>query len=344
MNLQENLKVIRQLLTLSRFDWSFIFSGLYFMVSLFFALNRYDLVLGYISMYLIAMGHLSLNGLYDKATDSLNERNLSLQNPFAENKAKEKVLLTTKHVYIWVSFLWSIALIGNIFFLPYNNVLKIMIAIAFFSISITFSIIYSKPPLRLKGKPIIDLASTFLVFGLFFPLYSAFITMNIEFTANVLNWTTYIPNEIIFFGILFNIALLVGMHMPTVLGDLEFDKAAGDRTTAVFLGWENGSKITVLASLARTAALTIIVTWLALTNVLTVNLFLLIPYLLCIPDLYNDIQLWRKCNRQSAVNLWKSIIFTSIAGGFSIGYLYFTKNPDLLDQYFAPLIKLFLKL
>ncbi len=330
---------IKQLLKLSRFDWSFIFAGLYFMVALFYALNRYELVLGYISMFLISMGHLSLNGLSDKVTDSLNERKMSLQNPFAETKNGEKTVLTPKIVYIWVSFLWMIALLLNIFFLPFNNLLKIIVAVLFFTSSIIFSIIYSLPPIRLKGKPIIDLLSTFLVFGVLFPLYSVFITVKIEYISNALLIISHIDNLIILFGIYFNVSLLVGMHMPTVLGDLEADKAAGDVTTAVYLGWEKGSKVTVLASIARTAGLFIIVSWLLYLNVLTRNIFAIVPYLLCIPDFYFDYQLWKNNDRQSAVNLWKSIISTSIAGGFVIGYLYFTKNPQYLDQYFSPLIQ-----
>ena len=332
-------KYIKQLLELSRFDWSFIFAGLYFMVGLFYALTRFELILGYISMYLISMGHLSLNGLSDRVTDSLNERKFSLQNPFAEEKNGEKTVLTEKTVYIWVAFVWLTALILNIFFLPFNNVPKIIIAILFFTFSIIFSIIYSLPPIRLKARPIIDLLSTFLVFGILFPIYSVFITIKIEFISNALIIISHIPLDIMIFGIYFNVSLLVGMHMPTVLGDLESDKAAGDVTTAVYLGWEKGSKVTVLASLARTAGLFIIVTWLLYLNVLTRNIFMIIPYLLCIPDFYFDYQLWKKCDRQSAVNLWKSIIGTSIAGGFVIGYLYFTKNPQYLQQYFEPLVR-----
>ncbi len=335
---------VKQLLKLSRFDWSFIFAGLYFMVSLFYALNRYELILGYLSMFLIAMGHLSVNGLSDRVTDSLNERKFSLQNPFAEQKNGEKVLLTPKIVYIWVSLLWLLALLLNILFLPYNNLLKISIAILFFSSSIIFSVIYSLPPIRLKGKPVIDLLSTFLVFGILFPVYSIFITMRINFISNSLQVSTYIPFDIMIFGIYFNVSMLVGMHMPTVLGDLEYDKAAGDNTTAVYLGWDKGSKVTVLASLARTAGLTIIVTWLLYLRVLSTNFFMILPYLLCLPDFYFDYQLWIHHDRQSAVNLWKSIISTSIAGGFVIGYLYFTKNPKLLNQYFEPLLKMFIRL
>lgn len=330
---------IKQLLKLSRFDWSFIFAGLYFMVALFYALNRYELILGYVSMFLISMGHLSLNGLSDRVTDSLNERKMSLQNPFAESKNGEKNLLTPKIVYIWVLFLWTLALILNVFFLPYNNVLKIIIAIGFFSFSIFFSIVYSLPPIRLKGKPIIDLLSTFLVFGVLFPLYSVFITLKIDFVSNSLLIVSHISNIIIIFGIYFNVSLLVGMHMPTVLGDLEADKAAGDVTTAVYLGWKNGSRVTVLASVTRTAGLFVVVTTLLYLHLLTIDIFAIIPYLLCIPDFYYDVQLWKNCDRQSAVNLWKSIISTSIAGGFVIGYLYFSKNPQYLQQYFTPLLR-----
>lgn len=305
------------------------------MVSLFFALNRYDLILGYTTIYLIGMGHLSLNGLYDKETDKLNPRNYSLKNPFTE----EMNLLTEKIVYFWVSFLWGIALVINIIFLPNNNIEKTFISFIFFSICIVFSIIYSAPPIRLKGRPIIDLLSTFFVFGVCFPLYSVFITTSFVISNGIII-TTYIPGFIILLGTLFNITLLVGMHMPTVLGDLEYDKQAGDITTAVYLGWEKGSKVTVIASLFRTLSLGIIVTWLLINDILLVNWFILVPYLLALPDLYYTFYLWQNYDRRSTLNLWKSNILTSILGGFSIGYLYFSKNPDLFNQYFIALFNI----
>ena len=291
-------------------------------------------------MYLIAMGHLSLNGLSDRVTDSLNPRKGSLQNPFAEDKNGEKAILTPKIVYIWVAFLWLFALLLNILFLPYNNIGKSILAIFFFAISIFFSIIYSMPPIRLKGRPIIDLLSTFFIFGLLYPIYAVFVTIRIEY--NTVTLTTYIPIDIVIVGIIFNILLLAGIHMPTVLGDMEFDKAAGDVTTAVYLGWNGGSKLTVIASLERTLGLALVVTWLVIDKYLLLSWFTIFPYLLCIPDLYFDYQLWKKRDRQSAVNLWKSIIFTSIAGGFSIGYLYFTQNPAYFNQYFKPLLNILL--
>ena len=61
--------------------------------------------------------------------------------------------------------------------------------------------------------------------------------------------------------------------MPTVLGDLEYDKKAGDVTTAVYLGWEKGSILTVLASLSRTISLTIIVSVLLFYEILAFNWF-----------------------------------------------------------------------
>ena len=324
---------------LSRLDWSFIFAGFYFMVALFYALNRYDLLFGWLSMYLIAMGHLSLNGLSDKETDSLNPRKLSLQNPFAEQKNGEPAILTPKMVYFWVAFLWLTALLLNIFFVPYNSIPKILLAIVFFSVSIFFSVIYSMPPIRLKARPFIDLISTFFIFGILYPVYAVFVTIKVN-SVNLIIITTYIPFDIIIVGICFNVLLLAGIHMPTVLGDLDYDKAVGDRTTAVYLGWDRASKLTVIASLERTLGLAIIVTWLVFQKYLLLSLFTLFPYLLCIPDLYFDYKLWISKDRIGAINLWKSIIFTSIAGGFSIGYLYFTQNPNYFNQYFQALMRI----
>lgn len=321
-----------QLILLSRPDWSFIFAGFYFMVALFYALPRDQLFLGWFSMYLVAMGHLSLNGLYDKETDAANPRKWSLMNPIAEGST----LLSKKDVFGWVAVLWSLTLGLNLLLLPHINFIKGILAVLFFLTCVVFSVLYSAPPVRLKGRPFLDLVSTFLVFGLAFATYAAFVTVEVTISGVSIMMSSYIPTDIFFVGLLFNIILLVGIHLPTVLGDLEADKAAGDVTTAVYLGWEHGSIITVIASWARTLGLTIVVTYLALTDILSFFIpGLVLAYALALPDIYFSLRLLRNRNRESTVALWKSIILTSIGGGFVIGFLYFSNNPDLLKQVLA---------
>ena len=89
------IATILRLIILSRPEWAFIFSQVALMVGLLYQLPMESLIIGPISIFLFAMGHFSLNGYYDKHSDAINPRGLSLRNPLNGDK-----VLNQKNVII----------------------------------------------------------------------------------------------------------------------------------------------------------------------------------------------------------------------------------------------------
>ena len=302
--LKDYWRVIYELFILSRLEWGFIFAGVAYMLSLFYLLPTQSLVIGWLSIYAFSCGHFSINGLFDKESDAINPRKLSLRNPMTYSK-----LLTPRIIYFWVALLWLSVIPLNFLFIPYSlDSFKVPLAFFFYIMAVVCSILYSVPPLRFKSKPFIDIIITLTIAGVCFPLY-----------VGLLGSTDIVNVELLIFGVILSIFLVIGIHLPTILTDLEIDIQNGENTTAVYLGWKNSIYLTV-------SGITIRVVGFALLNVSLMNDGLLIKSL--IPFTLGGIELvlafnllWRK--DQSAVELlWKTIIGTSIIGGIIFGFLY----------------------
>ncbi|MHA2329056.1 MAG: hypothetical protein ACXACR_11105, partial [Candidatus Hodarchaeales archaeon] len=65
----------------------------------------------------------------------------------------------------------------------------------------------------------------------------------------------------------------MGIHLPTIMTDLETDLASGERTTATFLGWKNSAYLTSIAILVRVLGF-------ALINIIFMNDGILVPNIL----------------------------------------------------------------
>ncbi|MHA1968910.1 MAG: UbiA family prenyltransferase [Candidatus Hodarchaeales archaeon] len=302
--LKDYWRILYELLILSRLEWGFILAGVAYMLSLFYLLPTQSLIVGWLSIYAFSCGHFSINGLFDKESDAINPRQLSLRNPMASSK-----LLTPRIIYIWVTSLWLSVIPLNLLFIPYSlDTYKIPLAFSFYILSVVCSILYSVPPIRLKSRPFIDIIITLTIAGICFPLY-----------IGLLGPTDIVNVELLIFGISLSVLLVIGIHLPTILTDLEIDIQNGENTTAVYLGWKKSSYLTV-------GGITIRVVGFALLNVILMNDGLLIKSI--IPFTLGGIELllavnllWRK--NQSAVELlWKTIIITSITGGIVFGFLY----------------------
>ena len=125
--------------------------------------------------------------------------------------------------------------------------------------------------------------------------------------------------NLLFYGIILNILLVAGIHLPTILTDLETDIKNGEVTTAVYLGEKKASYLTSAIIFARVAGF-------AAVNLLLMNAGLLnpslLPFILGVVELILAFNLaWRK-NRDAALLLWKVVILTSIVGGILFGFLY----------------------
>ena len=274
------------------------------MLSLLYLLPLISLAVAWLSIYAFVCGHFSLNGYYDKDSDVLNPRSFSLRNPLVSSN-----LLSSRIIYFWVGLLWFSVIPLNIFFIPKSLTFpKLPLAFGAYFLAILGSISYSVPPLRFKSRPYIDLLITILIIGVFIPFYIGLLGIN-----------TILDTALLVYGILLCILLVAGIHLPTILTDLEIDKENGEITTAVFLGWRKASYLTSLIICIR-------VTGFAVVNLILMNEGILIPtflpFILGIVELILALNLAMRKNRDAALLLWKVVIITSITGGILFGLLY----------------------
>ncbi|MFX0150319.1 MAG: UbiA family prenyltransferase [Candidatus Hodarchaeota archaeon] len=300
-SLRKILKIIRELLILSRLEWGFIFSGVAFMLGLFYILPAPSIFIGWLSIYAFACGHFSLNGLFDKESDRINPRGLSLRNPLVNS-----TLLSPRIIYSWVAFIW-ISGLSLAWFVP-NSILKLPLILVTFLLAISGSFFYSTPPIRLKARPFIDIVSTILIIGVLFPVW-----------VGLLGNETVINNRLLFYGVILNILLVIGIHLPTILTDLETDLKTGECTTAVYLGWKKASIFTVFLVLIRIAGFASINIILMGDGTLIPSI---LPFFIGLAELTLALNLAIRKNREAALVLWKGVIITSIIGGILFGFLY----------------------
>jgi hypothetical protein len=241
--------------------------------------------------------------LYDRESDEKNPRGFSLRNPLVHS-----TLLTPKIVYGWCIILWVSGL--SFAFLTPNALSfpKIVLILLTFVLAISGSVFYSKPPLRFKARPFIDIIATILIIGMFFPVW-----------VSLLGTETIVDLNLLFLGIVLNILLVIGIHSPTILTDLDTDLEIGERTTAVALGWEKASYLTGSLILLRIFGFAFINIILMLNGILTPSI---IPFFLGIIEFSLAINLLYHRNRDAVLLLWKTIIVTSITGGIIFGFLY----------------------
>lgn len=306
-SLKEYLRIIRELLVLSRPEWGFIFAGVAYMLSLLYSLPLISLSIAWLSIYAFTCGHFSLNGFFDKDSDAKNPRSFSLRNPLVSSD-----LLSPKTIYLWVGILWFSVIPLNIFFVPESLTLpKLPLAFGAYFLAVGGSIVYSVPPLRFKARPYFDLIVTILIVGVFIPFY-----------VGLLGFDTIVNTKLLFYGIILCVLLVTGIHLPTILTDLEVDQENGEMTTAVLLGWKKASYLTSTIICVRVAGF-------AIVNLILMNEGFLIPnfipFLLGAIELVVACNLARRKNRDAALLLWKIVILTSIVGGILFGLLYTPK-------------------
>lgn len=277
------------------------------MLSLFYLLPLISLSVAWLSIYAFACGHFSLNGFFDKDSDSLNPRRFSLRNPLVSSN-----LLSPRMIYLWVGILWLSVIPLNIFFIPEALTFpKLPLAFGAYFLAVVGSFIYSVPPLRFKAKPFIDLIVTTLIIGVFIPFY-----------IGLLGFDTIVNTKLLFYGIILCVLLVFGIHLPTILTDLEVDQKNGEMTTAVLLGWEKASYFTSTIICVRVVGLAIVNLILMNEGILIPNF---IPFLLGVIELVLAGNLVKRKNRDAALLLWKVVILTSITGGIIFGLLYTPK-------------------
>jgi 4-hydroxybenzoate polyprenyltransferase len=164
-------------------------------------------------MFLFYLGHFSLNNYFDRKADSTNERK-KIYNSWSMNSRYLKLVLIILLTIYWVS-----SLIISVFLNNRNNFLFILIAIAIF-----FSIIYSTPPIKLKGKAPFDLILDLISFGILAPMFV------IEIFLIPISMQNY------FFLLLYMVLTVGIVVLPTIIMDTTNDKNNGLTTFSVRYG------------------------------------------------------------------------------------------------------------
>jgi 4-hydroxybenzoate polyprenyltransferase len=192
--------------------WSFLLIGHYhglqaqnFSVPCFFP--RKEILLTLI-FYSALMGSIYiLNQIYDLESDQLNKKLFLLSQGYVKPLAAKTeffVLSTFSVIFSYLCF-------------PISYFL-------FVCLSLLLGILYSLPPFRFKARPILDLLSNALGYGLL-----AFMTGWLSFTK--FSWDGVISSIPFIFAV-------GGVYTQTTLPDIEGDRLSKNITTGVWLGFK----------------------------------------------------------------------------------------------------------
>ncbi len=183
-------------------SWNFLLIGGYlawgkseFTVDLLIALVIYTSIMG---------GIYILNQIMDIETDRINKKLFLLSGEY----------ISVKNAYLELAILWFI---GLCLALKFGTIFLIFIVI-----SLVMGILYSLPPVKLKGKPILDMLSNGIGYGM------------INFAVGWLvfgdfYWLMFIKFMPYFLSI-------SAVFINTTIVDIEGDQRAKEQTSAVFLG------------------------------------------------------------------------------------------------------------
>lgn len=179
-------------------------------------------LLGTISLYSMLMGATYIvNQISDRETDEANDKLYLV----ARGDVKLPILKLEVGLLLAASVAWAIAWFHD------NPGYLILIAV-----SIVLGLIYSLKPLRLKGRPILDLLANAGGYGCI---------------AVLVGWSTTAQIGIAAFARTLPYVCCVGAaFINTTLPDLNGDSAYGDRTTGVLLGVRRSCQLSLLLIVA----------------------------------------------------------------------------------------------
>jgi 4-hydroxybenzoate polyprenyltransferase len=137
----------------------------------------------------------------------------------SDRRNKKLFLLSGNMIPLWAAIVEMLLLwtIGVYLALGYPAAFKILVAV-----SLAMGILYSLPPVKLKGRPLVDLAGNGLGYGL------------VSFLVGFSIYALFDPRACVY-AIPYVLAV-GGVFVNTTVVDMEGDQAAGEMTTAVLLG------------------------------------------------------------------------------------------------------------
>jgi 4-hydroxybenzoate polyprenyltransferase len=205
-NLFDYFFVLRPLILIP--TWNFLLIGAY--LSLKKPGFTYDIIIGFVTYTCIMGGIYILNQIMDIETDRINKKLFLLSGGY----------IPTRWAYIEIILLWVLAIILS---LTFGSTF-----LFFIILSLVLGILYSVPPVKLKGKPFADTLVNGVGYGLVNFSIGWLLVARFE-------WTMFI-------AFLPYILSISGVFINTTIVDIEGDRKAHEITTAVFLG-ENLSYI-----------------------------------------------------------------------------------------------------
>jgi 4-hydroxybenzoate polyprenyltransferase len=183
-------------------SWNFLLIGAYLSQKKLGLTD--DLILGLIIYACIMGGIYIVNQIMDIETDKINNKLFLLSGGYVPKRwaYSEMILLWIVGIILSFSF-------GSIFLL-------------FIALSLVLGILYSVPPFKLKGRPLVDTLANGIGYGL--------VNFSIGWLlVSRFDW----PMFITFLPYVLSIS---GVFINTTIVDIEGDKKANEVTTAVFLG------------------------------------------------------------------------------------------------------------
>ena len=177
-----------------------------------------NVILGLLIYTFVLGGVYILNQIMDVETDRLNKKLFLLSGGY----------VTVRAAYIEMLLLWVLAVILSVKF----GAIFIFLII----LSILLGVLYSLPPIKLKGKPIMDTLANGIGYGM------------INFAVgwllvSVFQWSMFLYFLPYFLSI-------CAVFINTTIVDIEGDRRAGEITTGVFLGARSAHVVSVLVMAA----------------------------------------------------------------------------------------------
>ena len=163
-----------------------------------------DILLGLVIYTALMGGVYILNQITDRETDRINKKLFLLSEDY----------VPVRYAYIEMILLWIVAILLALKFS--------YLFLIFIGISLLLGVFYSLPPVKLKGKPLLDTLSNGFGYGM------------INFAVGWLLVRSFDMAMFIKFVPYF--LSISAVFINTTIVDIEGDRKAGEKTTAIFLG------------------------------------------------------------------------------------------------------------
>ncbi len=163
-----------------------------------------DILLGLVIYTALMGGVYILNQITDRESDRINKKLFLLSEGY----------VPVRYAYIEMILLWVVAILLALKFS--------YLFLIFIGISLLLGVFYSLPPVKLKGKPLLDTLSNAFGYGM------------INFAVGWLLVRSFDMAMFIKFVPYF--LSISAVFINTTIVDIEGDRKAGEKTTAIFLG------------------------------------------------------------------------------------------------------------